>query len=72
MENRGQPSLALQKIEDIFNNLRVQGGNVHIVKDNEMSGKSHFVPSKISIKGAKARHILYVPIGQCTSGKWES
>ena len=39
----------LEKIEDIFNHLRVQGGNVHIVKENELSGKSHSVPCKISI-----------------------
>ena len=71
MGNRDQSSLALKKIEDIFNNLRVQGGNVHIVKDNELSGKSHYVPCKISIGGAKARHFLSAPIDQRTSGKWE-
>lgn len=69
--NRDQSSLALQKIEDIFNNLRVQGGNVHIVKENEMFGKIHYVPSKISIEGAKARCFLFAPIGKRTSGKWE-
>ena len=36
-----------------------------------MFGKNHYVPSKISIGGEKARRFLFAPIGQCSSGKWE-
>ena len=71
MGNRDQSLVALNNIEEIFNNLRVQSNNVHIVKENDLSGKTQSVPCKISLGGAKAKHFLSTPIDKCSSSKWE-